>query len=265
MRYAAGVGSWDGAGPAGFAHTVLVDMREQLGGSARPDRVFEVALTAAHEAGLVGRRRVLDSTPSYDGVATMDTLTLIPSAIRGLLGVADPVLLQRLRAVLGRTSNPTPTARTAGASPAVPRWRAHKRWRRRRRGWASEPPFASRPARPDGPLQPTDVADVCCGFGRDIVQVPPDGDAPSHAGQQREPSTGADRSKSRQIMDDESAARLSRGRAAESPASPRSRRAGPLPPRRAVLGWRAHELSTMVLWPGLRRESAGRRHRERDA
>jgi Transposase DDE domain/Transposase domain (DUF772) len=99
-RYAAGVGGWDGAGPVGFAHTVLVDMRERLRRSQRPDRVFEVALTAAREAGLVGRRRVLDSTPLYDAVATMDTLTLIRSAIRGLLGVVDPDLAARLRAVL---------------------------------------------------------------------------------------------------------------------------------------------------------------------
>jgi Transposase DDE domain/Transposase domain (DUF772) len=99
-RYAAGVGGWDGAGPVGFAHTVLVDMRERLRRSERPDRVFAVALTAAREAGLVGRRRVLDSTPLYDAVATMDTVTLIRSAIRGLLGVADPVLAQQLRAEL---------------------------------------------------------------------------------------------------------------------------------------------------------------------
>ncbi|HEX7266021.1 MAG TPA: hypothetical protein VF256_01195, partial [Streptosporangiaceae bacterium] len=38
-------------------------------------------------AGLVGRRRVLDSTPLYDAVATMDTVTLIRSALRGLLKV----------------------------------------------------------------------------------------------------------------------------------------------------------------------------------
>jgi Transposase DDE domain/Transposase domain (DUF772) len=99
-RYAAGVGGWDGVGPAGFAHTVLVDMRERLRRSDRPDRVFDVALTAAREAGLVSRRRVLDSTPLYDAVATMDTLTLIRSAIRGLLNAADPVLVQQLRAVL---------------------------------------------------------------------------------------------------------------------------------------------------------------------
>ncbi|HEX5995785.1 MAG TPA: IS1182 family transposase [Jiangellales bacterium] len=99
-RYAAGVGGWDGNGPVGFAHTVLVDMRERLRRSDRPDRVFEVALTAAREAGLVGRRRVLDSTPLYDAVTTMDTVTLIRSAIRGLLKAADAVLAQRLRAVL---------------------------------------------------------------------------------------------------------------------------------------------------------------------
>ena len=71
-RYAAGVGGYGGARWARFAHTVLVDMRERLRESQRPDRVFDVALAAAHEAGLVGRRRVLDSTPLYDAVATMD-------------------------------------------------------------------------------------------------------------------------------------------------------------------------------------------------
>src|SRR5438105_835308 len=88
-RYAAGVGGWDGAGRVGFAHTVLVDMRERLRRSDRPDRIFVVALDAAHAAGLVGRRRALDSTPLYDAVATMDTITLIRSAIRGLLAAAD--------------------------------------------------------------------------------------------------------------------------------------------------------------------------------
>jgi hypothetical protein len=99
-RYAAGVGGWDGVGTVGFAHTVLVDMRERLRRSDRPDRVFEVALTAARQAGLVGRRRVLDSTPLYDAVSTMDTITLIRSAIRGLFNAADPDLAQQLRAVL---------------------------------------------------------------------------------------------------------------------------------------------------------------------
>ncbi|WP_422752604.1 IS1182 family transposase [Micromonospora sp. WMMD708] len=99
-RYAAGVGGWDGAGRVGFAHTVLVDMRERLRRSDRPDRIFQVALDAARAAGLLGRRRVLDSTPLYDAVATMDTITLIRSAIRGLLAATDGDLAERLRAVL---------------------------------------------------------------------------------------------------------------------------------------------------------------------
>jgi len=99
-RFAAGVGGWDGAGRAGFAHTVLVDMRERLRRSEHPDRIFEVALAAAREAGLLGRRRVLDSTPLYDAVATMDTITLIRSAIRGLLTAAGRDLATELRAVL---------------------------------------------------------------------------------------------------------------------------------------------------------------------
>lgn len=43
---------------------------------------------------------MLDSTPLYDAVATMDTITLIRSAIRGLLKVAEPVLEAELRAVM---------------------------------------------------------------------------------------------------------------------------------------------------------------------
>jgi hypothetical protein len=45
---------------------------------------------------------VLDSTPIYDAVATMDTVTLVRSAIRGLLAAADEHLEAELRAVLGR-------------------------------------------------------------------------------------------------------------------------------------------------------------------
>jgi hypothetical protein len=112
-RYAAGVGGWDGASRAGFAHTVLVDMRERLRRSDRPDRIFEVALTAAREAGLVGRRRVLDSTPLYDAVATMDTITLIRSAIRGLLTAAGRDLATELRAVLSSGDDYTSTAKPA--------------------------------------------------------------------------------------------------------------------------------------------------------
>jgi hypothetical protein len=99
-RFAAGVGGHGGTGWGRFAHTVLVDMRERLRRSARPNRIFEVGLAAAASAGLIGRRRVLDSTPLYDAVSTMDTVTLIRSSLRGLLAVAESGLRAELRAVL---------------------------------------------------------------------------------------------------------------------------------------------------------------------
>jgi len=83
-----------------FAHTVLVDMRARLARSQRPKRIFEVTLDAARGAGLVGHRRVLDSAPLYDAVATMDTITLVRSAIRALLRVADHELATELRGQL---------------------------------------------------------------------------------------------------------------------------------------------------------------------
>lgn len=98
-KYAAGGLQFD---YPGFVHTVLVDMRARLQASEHPERIFEVTLDAARRAGLVGRRRVLDSTPLYDAVATMDTVTLIRSAIRGLLGVCEPRLEVELRGLLGR-------------------------------------------------------------------------------------------------------------------------------------------------------------------
>src|SRR5258705_291702 len=69
--------------------------------------MFETSLEAAKRAGLVGRRRVLDSTPLYDAVATMDTVTLVRSAIRGLLKAADADLQTELRGLLARDDDYT--------------------------------------------------------------------------------------------------------------------------------------------------------------
>lgn len=101
-KYAAGVLDFD---HPSFAHTVLVDMRERLRRSSKPNRIFEVVLQLAKDAGLVGRKRVLDSTALYDAVATQDTVTLIRAAIRGLLKEArepDSALEAQLRGVLKR-------------------------------------------------------------------------------------------------------------------------------------------------------------------
>jgi hypothetical protein len=97
-KYAAGGLDFD---YPGFVHTVLADMRARLAGSARPGRIFEVTLEVGRAAGLIGRRRVLDSTPIYDAVATMDTVTLTRPAVRGLLAVAGD-LTAELRGLLRR-------------------------------------------------------------------------------------------------------------------------------------------------------------------
>ena len=98
-KYAAGGLDFD---YAGFVHTVLVDMRARLRRSERPNRIFEIALEVAREAGLIGRKRVLDSTALYDAVATQDTVTLIRSAIRALLRVVDDKLGAELRSCCKR-------------------------------------------------------------------------------------------------------------------------------------------------------------------
>jgi hypothetical protein len=98
-KYAAGALDFD---HPSFVHTVLVDMRARLRRSERPNRVFEVVLEVAKQAGLIGRKRVLDSTALYDAVATQDTVTMVRSAIRGVLQTADEALGSAIRGVLKR-------------------------------------------------------------------------------------------------------------------------------------------------------------------
>jgi len=98
-KYAAGGLGFD---YPGFVHTVLVDMRARLAESEDPERIFRVTLDVGKRAGLVGRRRELDSTPIYDAVATMDTVTLVRSATRGLLTACAAELEAQLREVLAR-------------------------------------------------------------------------------------------------------------------------------------------------------------------
>jgi hypothetical protein len=97
-RYAAGV---DDETPR-FAHTVLVELRARLRASRDPDRIFGVTTELARQAGLVGVRRVLDSAPLFDAVATQDTVTLLRGAIRGLLRACPAELASLARAALQR-------------------------------------------------------------------------------------------------------------------------------------------------------------------
>jgi Transposase DDE domain/Transposase domain (DUF772) len=89
-----------------FHPTVLVGMRNRLRGSDRPRRLFDDVTAVARSAGLLrGRRRVFDSTPLSDAVATQDTVTQVRAAIRKLLMAADrdgPALAAAVRAVLRR-------------------------------------------------------------------------------------------------------------------------------------------------------------------
>lgn len=109
-KYAAGGLDFD---YPGFVHTVLVDFRARLARSDRPKRIFEVTVDVARRAGLVGRRRVLDSTPIYDAVATQDTITLIRSAVRGLLRAANHRLRGQLRAQITSDDTYTDLAKPA--------------------------------------------------------------------------------------------------------------------------------------------------------
>jgi hypothetical protein len=102
-RYAAGVAdAVAGEETASFASTVLVDFRARLRASADPDRIFRVTCQLARQAGLVGVRRVLDSAPLEDAVATQDTVTMLRGSIRGLLRACPPELAAKVRALLRR-------------------------------------------------------------------------------------------------------------------------------------------------------------------
>jgi Transposase domain (DUF772) len=108
----------------GFVHTVLVDMRARLAASDKPDRIFEVVKDVARQAGLVGRRRVLDSSPIYDAVATMDTVTLVRSAIRGLLAAAGALETEFCAATTTTPARASRCATTTTGRPAR-RWWMH--------------------------------------------------------------------------------------------------------------------------------------------
>ena len=89
-RFACGGLDVDGGG---FCHTVLVGMRARLAASEQPRRIFDAVLVAARQAGALSQRRVLDSVPIYDAVATQDTTTMLHRAIRAVLAAASDAAL----------------------------------------------------------------------------------------------------------------------------------------------------------------------------
>ena len=85
-----------------FHSTLLVDMRARLRESKAPDRIFEAVLDVAKKAKLVGKKRIVDSTALYDAVATQDTVTLVRSAIVGVLRIVDIGTAAKLRELCKR-------------------------------------------------------------------------------------------------------------------------------------------------------------------
>ncbi len=104
LRWKAAAGLAVGA--EAFHPTVLVGMRNRLRASDRPRRLFDDVNTTARAAGLLrGRRRVIDSTPLFDAVATQDTVIQLRAAIRKVLTAADradPEVAGAVREVLTR-------------------------------------------------------------------------------------------------------------------------------------------------------------------
>ncbi len=170
-KYAAGGLDFD---YPGFAHTVLVDMRAWLARSGKPGRIFDAALEAARQAGLVSRRRVLDSTPLYDAVATMDTVTLVRSAVRGLLraaaGCCGPLVRSWPRSCAG-CCTVTMTTRRRASLPAT------TTTRRRVRSWWMRPGRRDHHRHRGHPGQYRD-AEAAAGQPRHHPPQPADADPP---------------------------------------------------------------------------------------
>ena len=97
-RFACGGLDVDGGG---FCHTVLVGMRARLAASEQPRRIFDAVLDAARSAGALSQRRVLDSVPIYDAVATQDTTTMLHRAIRAVLAAAADAAVEAPAALRG--------------------------------------------------------------------------------------------------------------------------------------------------------------------
>ena len=69
---------------------------------------------------------MLDSTPLYDAVATMGTVTLVRSGIRGLLAPCEGELEEKLRGVLARDDDNSEGVLLAEAVGLGPDWRRER-------------------------------------------------------------------------------------------------------------------------------------------
>jgi Transposase domain (DUF772) len=70
----------------GVPHVCLVEFRARLVRAGKEAWVHERLLRVAKQAGVIGHRRVVDSTGISDCVLTQDTVSLVRSAVRRCLG-----------------------------------------------------------------------------------------------------------------------------------------------------------------------------------
>jgi transposase len=82
----------------GIPHVCLVEFRARLVKAGMDGWLHERLIGVAKSAGVIGHRRVVDSTGIADSVLTQDTVSLIRSAIRRCLRLLDEVATDKARA-----------------------------------------------------------------------------------------------------------------------------------------------------------------------
>jgi hypothetical protein len=89
----------------GIPHVCLVEFRARLVQAGMDGWLHQRLVGVAKQAGVIGHRRVVDSTGMADSVVTQDTVSLIRSAVRRCLGLLEelaPEKAEACRASLAR-------------------------------------------------------------------------------------------------------------------------------------------------------------------
>ncbi len=82
----------------GIPHVCLVEFRARLVKAGMDGWLHERLVGVAKRAGVIGHRRVVDSTGIADSVVTSDTVSLIRSAVRRCLGLLEEIDADRAEA-----------------------------------------------------------------------------------------------------------------------------------------------------------------------
>jgi hypothetical protein len=79
----------------GIPHVCLVEFRARLVRAGMDGWLHQRLIGVAKQAGVIGHRRVVDSTGIADSVVTQDTVSLIRSAIRRCLGLLEELAVEK--------------------------------------------------------------------------------------------------------------------------------------------------------------------------